>query len=101
MLTKKALAAALGAVMSVALLTAGTAAPAGAQTKATTSLPGAGTLPFTVCKLQYLVYYTLRDVLNICCWRVADAPLADCGDVWYPYYSGAARSAPASPGRTS
>jgi hypothetical protein len=105
-LKKKALAAALGAVMSAALLTAGTAAPAGAHTRTTTATPGAEPSPFTLCKLQYRLYYTLRDVLNLCCWYSYSAPVAECWSVWYPYDSsdarnGAARSAPESPTRTA
>lgn len=96
MLTKKALVAALGAVMSVTLLTAGTAAPAGARTLSATPAPsGAGVggpLSWNVC----LTYYNL----SYCCYSVYDAPTNPCLHLWNPVWSGAARSAPASPGRT-
>ncbi|MFG2072522.1 hypothetical protein [Nonomuraea maritima] len=93
---RKALVAALGAVLSVALLTAGTAAPAGARTPSASSAPsGAGAGPF----LWYdcMKYY---GDLSYCCYYTYDAPVSACLHTWYPAWSGAARSAPASPGRT-
>lgn len=93
--TKKALAA----VMTVALLTAGTAAPAGAHTKATRSTPGVGTSTWHVCRVSYALYYIAGDVRNICCYLV-EAPWNECSHLGYDGWSGAAGSAPASPGRT-
>ncbi|MFG1696112.1 hypothetical protein [Nonomuraea sp. NPDC049309] len=98
MLTKKALATALGAVMSVTLLTAVTAAPAGARATATRSTPGAASLTWSLCRLQYLLYHISSEALTMCCWA-DDAPAAYCSHLWGDS-SPAAWSAPASPGRT-
>ncbi|SDJ21008.1 hypothetical protein SAMN05421874_10174 [Nonomuraea maritima] len=92
---RKTLTAALGTMMSVALLTAGTATPAGARTPSPSSAAsGAGAAGSYSWYDDCSSYYS-------CCYTTSYYASMDlCSHLWYEAWSGATPSGPASPGRT-
>lgn len=97
MFATKALAATLGAVMSVTLLTAGTAAPAGARTPSASSAPSGAGAGWSLSWRDCISYYGDH---SFCCYYAYSPPRNLCGFLWDSGWSGAARSAPTAPGRT-